>query len=78
MTANRANRCGSIRAGGTNRTESGKSFLLVYDPIQKNNLYSSDTERVDELATFIEGYVKTGGPWQKNDVETIRDKQTRK
>ena len=63
-------------------TEAGELFNLKADPTQKNNLYASETAKVNELTTLMEAYVKEGrstiGPRQKNDVEIKWDKRTEK
>jgi arylsulfatase A-like enzyme len=60
-------------------TEAGELFDLATDPAQKNNLYSTETAKVNELATLMERYVKEGrstpGPRQTNDVEIVWDRR---
>lgn len=62
--------------------EVGELFNLATDPSQKNNLYASETARVNELTTLMERYVNEGrstaGPKQKNDVEIIWDHRSGK
>ncbi len=68
--------------GFTPHTEAGELFNLKADPSQKNNLYATETAKVNELTTLLEAYVTKGrstpGPKQKNDVDIIWDKRASK
>jgi arylsulfatase A len=67
--------------GYESHTEVGELFNLADDPAQNKNLYSSETAKVNELATLLKRYVTDGrstpGPKQKNDVDVGWDKRTK-
>ena len=60
-------------------TEAGELFNLATDPTQKQNLYATETAKVNELATLTERYVTEGRstprPKQKNDVDVTWDRR---
>lgn len=62
-------------------TAAGELFNLATDPTQKMNLYTTETAKVQELATVLERYIADGrstpGPKQKNDVEITWDKRAK-
>ena len=57
-------------------------YNLAADPTQKKNLYAAEPEKVRELAALLERYVTEGrstpGPKQKNDVEIVWDRRSKK
>lgn len=57
--------------------EVGELFHLATDPLQKQNRYATEGEKVRELTSLMERYVTEGrstpGPKQKNDVEITWD-----
>lgn len=57
--------------------ESGELFNLATDPIQRRNLYATESGKVKELTSLMERYViegrSTPGPKQQNDVNVIWD-----
>ena len=58
-------------------SEAGELFNLATDPMQKQNRYATEIEKVKELTALMERYViegrSTPGPKQKNDAEITWD-----
>ncbi len=58
-------------------SEAGELFNLATDPMQKQNRYATESEKVKELTALMEHYViegrSTPGPKQNNDVEITWD-----
>jgi arylsulfatase A len=63
-------------------SEAGELFNLATDPMQKQNRYATESEKVKELTSLMERYVKEGrstpGPKQQNDVEITWDNRAAK
>lgn len=63
-------------------TQAGELFNLKADPSQRNNLYATETAKVNELTALMERYVMEGrstpGPQQLNDVDITWDRRSGK
>lgn len=63
-------------------SEAGELFNLATDPMQKQNRYATESEKVKELTSLMERYVTEGrstpGPKQQNDVQITWDNRAAK